>query len=369
MKKAKLDDEKRGANLSPSPDYSAYVERNEQIAALEKGMTKKQVEWAEARKKASESVLDKQAEVWSEYANNINNSTVKWANSMMSGLENIMDGKTKKNIGKTFRQGSANILTDVSHAALQNATGGLVTGAASMLCGLLGGSGKKADGTADSPWRVKIVGADATDAAKGLLGDSAKVTGDSIISKFGTQMDKTTSDLKTSLDKFDQGFMDMLGTMGAGGKGSSGLLGWFAGSATGTGGISGANSSVPILGSFSMSLRAYANGGVATSPQLSLFGEAGPEAYVPLPDGRSIPVTMKSGGNTSNSTSSTGGETVNISITVNEAAGASQGGTTQTLTSGGGSSTAQWGTLATAVAGLVRTELANQQRPGGMLYQ
>lgn len=42
-----------------------------------------------------------------------------------------------------------------------------------------------------------------------------------------------------------------------------------------------------------MPLRAYANGGIAKSPQLALFGEGSrPEAYVPLPDGRSIPVTM-----------------------------------------------------------------------------
>jgi hypothetical protein len=40
-------------------------------------------------------------------------------------------------------------------------------------------------------------------------------------------------------------------------------------------------------------LRRYANGGIANSPQLALFGEGKrPEAYVPLPDGRSIPVTM-----------------------------------------------------------------------------
>ncbi|NJD24074.1 MAG: phage tail tape measure protein [Betaproteobacteria bacterium] len=40
-------------------------------------------------------------------------------------------------------------------------------------------------------------------------------------------------------------------------------------------------------------LRAYAGGGVANSPQLALFGEGRtPEAFVPLPDGRNIPVKM-----------------------------------------------------------------------------
>lgn len=40
-------------------------------------------------------------------------------------------------------------------------------------------------------------------------------------------------------------------------------------------------------------LNRYAGGGIANSPQLALFGEGRMnEAYVPLPDGRSIPVTM-----------------------------------------------------------------------------
>ncbi|WP_339118977.1 tape measure protein [Halomonas sp. BMC6] len=43
-------------------------------------------------------------------------------------------------------------------------------------------------------------------------------------------------------------------------------------------------------------LQRYANGGIAHKPQVSIFGEgAHREAYVPLPDGRTIPVTMKGG--------------------------------------------------------------------------
>lgn len=45
-----------------------------------------------------------------------------------------------------------------------------------------------------------------------------------------------------------------------------------------------------------VALRKYAQGGVANRPQLALFGEGSkPEAYVPLPDGRTIPVTMEGG--------------------------------------------------------------------------
>lgn len=41
-------------------------------------------------------------------------------------------------------------------------------------------------------------------------------------------------------------------------------------------------------------LKQYASGGIANSPQVAVFGEGSrPEAYVPLPDGRTIPVTME----------------------------------------------------------------------------
>ncbi len=44
-------------------------------------------------------------------------------------------------------------------------------------------------------------------------------------------------------------------------------------------------------------MQAYSNGGIADSPQLAIFGEGRMnEAYVPLPDGRTIPVTMTGGG-------------------------------------------------------------------------
>lgn len=47
-------------------------------------------------------------------------------------------------------------------------------------------------------------------------------------------------------------------------------------------------------------LHRYASGGIADSPQLALFGEGRqPEAFVPLPDGRSIPVKMQGGGGVS----------------------------------------------------------------------
>lgn len=60
---------------------------------------------------------------------------------------------------------------------------------------------------------------------------------------------------------------------------------WFDPSGFATGGIMTSKGPAP--------LRTYSGGGIAFTPQTAVFGEGSmPEAYVPLPDGRSIPVTM-----------------------------------------------------------------------------
>lgn len=81
----------------------------------------------------------------------------------------------------------------------------------------------------------------------------------------------------------------LMGSGPLGGLFGSGLLKGLFGSITGAsfagGGVMTAAGPLP--------LRRYAAGGVATSPQLALYGEGTrPEAYVPLPDGRRIPVAL-----------------------------------------------------------------------------
>jgi lambda family phage tail tape measure protein len=93
-------------------------------------------------------------------------------------------------------------------------------------------------------------------------------------------------------------------------------------------------------------LRKYASGGIANSPQLALYGEGSkPEAYVPLPDGRRIPVAMQGGGG--------GTTTVNVSV---DAKG------TQVQGNGG-----QGEQLGRAISQAVQAELVKQRRPGGLL--
>jgi tape measure domain-containing protein len=92
-------------------------------------------------------------------------------------------------------------------------------------------------------------------------------------------------------------------------------------------------------------LRKYARGGIANSPQLAMFGEGStPEAYVPLPDGRSIPVKVKDGGSMGN-------------ITVNVDASGSQVQGDQPNAN----------KLGEALGAAVRQELIRQKRPGGLL--
>lgn len=101
------------------------------------------------------------------------------------------------------------------------------------------------------------------------------------------------------------------GVTGGSKSGGGGLFGslssLFGGSSGGSGGGGFLDGIFGSIGSFfgfangglmtsagPMPLQRYASGGVANRPQVAMFGEGSrPEAYVPLPDGRSIPVTMR----------------------------------------------------------------------------
>lgn len=110
-------------------------------------------------------------------------------------------------------------------------------------------------------------------------------------------------------------------------------------------------------------LHKYASGGVANSPQLALFGEGSmPEAYVPLPDGRSIPVTLRGSGT---------GETVggnNISIVINVSNTNNGSSETQSAdATQAGKDSSDMAKLANRIKSLVRQEIITQSRPGGLL--
>lgn len=82
-------------------------------------------------------------------------------------------------------------------------------------------------------------------------------------------------------------------------KGGSGS-GFFGGALTKIGDLFGFANGGVMTSAGPLKLASYATGGIASSPQLALFGEGSrPEAFVPLPDGRNIPVRMQGGGGNS----------------------------------------------------------------------
>ena len=133
------------------------------------------------------------------------------------------------------------------------------------------------------------------------------------------------------------GLSDILGGLmqGLGGGGFGGLFSLFG---FAKGGVA--------MGGFRSA--AYASGGIATRPTLGLVGEGKHnEAIVPLPDGKSIPVSMPGGAGQQNNV------VVNVNID-------SDGAVTQE-TEGQGLD------LGTTIANLVQQELLNQKRQGGIL--
>lgn len=105
----------------------------------------------------------------------------------------------------------------------------------------------------------------------------------------------------------------------------------------------------------SMPLRKYAGGGVANSPQVAIYGEGSkPEAYVPLPDGRSIPVTMENSG---------GG---NIYLSVTTIVQADGSATTNSTGSGGNDETAKQ--LSQQMVAVARGVITKEKMPGGLLF-
>ena len=91
----------------------------------------------------------------------------------------------------------------------------------------------------------------------------------------------------------------------------------------------------------------YSKGGVANSPQVSVFGEGRMnEAYVPLPDGKSIPVTMNDGGKS--------GNVYNVSISVESSGNESPSQVGQKIAE-------------SFIRTVAREEIASATRPGNRL--
>lgn len=374
------------------------VEKEKQAATEAFGNWKKTHDAQAAE--ATMTPLQKQLNAWKNVTDQIEQMEAAWANSMMDGLTTLVT----QGVGSfaELRDGVKGILAgmakDVATLMMKDAMGGFTTSIAKSLGSSVSGffsDNKKGDasgitsdaaaggvftgllkkaGTALGGFWDSITGS--SSAAEGLtnaVGQTVAKTGLEVVG-IGTKM---TAEQTATASLLALASAASAASVSMGGSAAGGIFGMFgglfggggAGAATiisdtpmlematafaATGGISG---QLPNLGKISM--RAYAGGGIARSPQLSLFGEAGPEAYVPLPDGRTIPVTLSGGAGGGGA----GGQTVNISIIVNN------DGTEKTNTAGEtGDMGGAWKDLAGKVKAVVRDELVSQKRPGGMLY-
>ena len=153
-----------------------------------------------------------------------------------------------------------------------------------------------------------------------------------LVEKLGNVFEAGGSIFKDIFSSLLGSLSNVLGGMGGG---IGGLLGFFFAN----GGIA--------KGGFRSA--AYANGGIARQPTLGLVGEGKyDEAIVPLPDGKSIPVTMPGGAGQNNN--------VTVNVTMH------QDGRVEQQTEG------DRGThLGHMIASAVQKELQNQKRSGGIL--
>ena len=152
------------------------------------------------------------------------------------------------------------------------------------------------------------------------------------------------------------GNIDLTGALGSV-FGTSGVGGWLSGLPSTIAGIFGFANGGVMTDYGPLKLNKYSKGGIADSPQLALYGEGRKnEAYVPLPDNRSIPVTLNGGA---------GGDNVSFNITVND-------NSTITSSQEGESSNKErqqgYQDFSKLIAQKVREEMVNQKRPGGLLY-
>ena len=283
----------------------------------------------------SRTPLEQMGEDWKDVTTQMQSASVGWANKTIDEFMKLATtGKA------SFSDLTESILTDILRMKMQEQLSGVLTDVFGTLEDVvgkkMGGMGKGNDGMViDESGAVKsqsllskgmeyltnmIKG---TSTQAGELTDSLGQTAvEGVVqaaksSTAGGALTYVANAANAAAQALSQIAANGGGAMGGGDSGGGGFL---SGIFDAVSGFFGGGGSVEPLADFipaftgfasggimsdggSVSLRKYANGGIANSPQLALYGEGSmSEAYVPLPDGRSIPVTMSGGGGGSNVT-------------------------------------------------------------------
>lgn len=268
-------------------------------AARETRLTAATLNYAQTRK----TELQRLSEEWTDVTQQMNKATANWSNGVIDAIMNFV--KTGKFEWKSMLE---SMLTDVLKMQIQNTFGSQINGMMAKLGdalknGLPGLMPQKQGGAADAVsgaaseaatkmTQSMLSSAAATDTAKMAMQTMtdtgvAKATEGLLTNALQTGISTSAEEMASStLIEFvfaAQAATEALTQLAASSAADS-AASFFA-----DGGIMSSQGSLP--------LKMYSNGGIANSPQLAVFGEGRMnEAYVPLPDGRTIPVTMTGGG-------------------------------------------------------------------------
>jgi len=302
--------------ISKAKENSAERVRLEQQMAEEIRLTNERLVIA------LESPLDRMSRDWEDTYEAISQAQANWGEGFVDMLTANL-GKGRMEVGAFVR----GVLQDIVNAKLKEQLAlplnNILSSAGGALMGGLFAPPVKAatDETVAESARLLAMNAAAEKATEGLADVASKgaaeavkgavMSGMSDAKAAGTAEVLSMSFMKTTsaAEMLALALQQAASAAGgnAGGSLVSGLLGGMGAADYVSGGTAGASwtSGFDLTGFANggimtglgpVQLRKYANGGIANSPQLALYGEGSMhEAYVPLPDGRSIPVTMRGG--------------------------------------------------------------------------
>jgi hypothetical protein len=174
-----------------------------------------------------------------------------------------------------------------------------------------------AENAASAAEYFKTANIDAIEEVGGTFQDMLSSAGNGLDSVFGNSgiFGKLLSGMGSGLDSVLGGIGSILNNLmsnisgGSSGGGIGGLI------SQGVNWVSSFFANGGIMSEYGpLKLNKYASGGIANSPQMAVFGEGSkPEAYVPLPDGRNIPVVMQhKGDTTTNNTQAVTPQVINV---------------------------------------------------------
>jgi len=170
------------------------------------------------------------------------------------------------------------------------------------IAGIVGNKGSKKAGVDSAEKKVAESAKDVTENTDDIFsGGFTEVVGkvsDKVVGGFSTIVDTAGGILNGGFSGIVSSIQGLLGGGGSGAMGAIGAVGKLIGSFFADGGTMNAYANGGIEGAKKTTASQMKRGGVAKQPRTALFGESTmPEAFIPMVDGRTIPVTVTEAAN------------------------------------------------------------------------